>query len=172
MPLGFLFAVIFFFAANPVWWSLAAGGAIALVGLLIRAWAAGHIRKNAVLAVSGPYARTRNPLYLGSFLLGLGFTIAAGSWWLVALFTVLFLAIYLPVMRAESGELIEIFGDDYEKYAQSVPLFLPRLTAYQPKIASNTQFDFALYLRHKEYNAALGLVAVWILLILKATLLQ
>ena len=102
VPLGFLFAAVFLFFARPEIWSLAIGGAIAVVGLLIRAWASGHIRKNQTLAVSGPYAYTRNPLYLGSFIMGLGFTIASGVWWLAILFALLFLGIYLPVMRAES----------------------------------------------------------------------
>ena len=75
VPLGFLFAAIFLIFAKPELLTLFMGGAIAVVGLLVRAWAAGHIRKNQTLAVSGPYAHTRNPLYLGSFILGVGFTI-------------------------------------------------------------------------------------------------
>ena len=76
----------------------------------LRAWAAGHIRKNAQLATSGPYAFTRNPLYLGSFLLGLGFTIASGRLLLGLLFAALFLGIYLPVMRVEASTMAELFG--------------------------------------------------------------
>src|SRR5437588_11900332 len=87
VPLGFACAGLFLLLAKPMPLTLAAGGAVALAGLALRAWASGHIRKNARLAVSGPYAYTRNPLYLGSFILGLGFTIAASSslWLLVAL---------------------------------------------------------------------------------------
>jgi protein-S-isoprenylcysteine O-methyltransferase Ste14 len=174
VPLGFVCGAIFLIAARPVWWSLAAGGAVALIGLLIRAWASGHIRKNAVLADSGPYAHTRNPLYLGSFLLGLGFTVAGANWWLVALFAAWFLGIYVPVMKKEAADLRLIFGADYEKYAAAVPLFLPRLTPFAPKNASDVKpkvkFDPNLYLRYREYRAALGLVAAWSLLFLKATL--
>lgn len=170
VPLGFLFAAIFFVAARPVWQSLAVGGAIALIGLLIRAWASGHIRKNAVLAISGPYAYTRNPLYLGSFLIGLGFTIGGASWWTVLLFAVWFLGLYLPVMRKEAQDLRQIFGAEYEKYAQEVPLFLPRVTAFRTEKASDVKFDPELYLRYREYRAALGLVAALGLLALKATL--
>src|SRR5437764_11942650 len=82
VPLGFLFAIIFIVFARPTVLSLLIGGGFALVGLAIRAWASGHIRKAKLLAVSGPYAYTRNPLYVGSFILGVGFTIAAGAWWL------------------------------------------------------------------------------------------
>ena len=79
VPLGFACAAVFIVLARPTRLSLAAGGGVALVGLALRAWASGHIRKNDRLAVSGPYAHTRNPLYLGSFILGLGFTVAAAS---------------------------------------------------------------------------------------------
>lgn len=169
VPLGFLFAAVFFYFARPEMLYLSIGGAVAVVGLLIRAWAAGHIRKNQTLAVSGPYAYTRNPLYLGSFILGIGFTVAAGVWWLALLFVALFLGIYLPVMRVEAGELTEIFGDDYRDYAKRVPLFFPRLTAGEK---SETVFDFSLYLRYREYQAALGLLVAWSILLIKAIFLK
>ena len=154
VPFGFLFAIIFLVFARPEPFVLLVGAIIAIFGLLIRAWAAGHIRKNQVLAVSGPYAFTRNPLYLGSFFLGVGFTIASGVWWLGLIFAVLFLGIYLPVMRVEAEELTEIFGEDYKEYASKVPLFFPLPTSYK---ASAEKFDINLYLKHREYQAALGL---------------
>lgn len=169
VPLGFLFAAIFLYFAKPQMWSLAIGGAIAVFGLLIRAWASGHIRKNQTLAISGPYAYTRNPLYLGSFILGVGFTIASGVWWLALLFIALFLGIYLPVMRVESGELLQIFGAEYEKYAKRVPLFLPHWAAHEK---SDIKFDFDLYLRYREYQAAIGLIFAWSILLIKAIFLQ
>jgi len=169
VPLGFLFAAVFLIFAEPEPLTLAIGGAIAVVGLLVRAWASGHIRKNKTLAVSGPYARTRNPLYLGSFVLGIGFTIAAGVWWLALVFVALFLGIYLPVMRVEAEELTQIFGEEYQAYAQRVPLFFPRLTVDEK---SETSFDFALYLRYREYQAALGLVFAWSVLLFKAIFLR
>lgn len=169
VPLGFLFAAVFLFFARPDYTFLAIGGAVAVGGLLMRAWASGHIRKNQTLAVSGPYAHTRNPLYLGSFILGVGFTIAAGVWWLGLVFIALFLGIYFPVMRVEAGELIEIFGDEYREYAKRVPLFFPRLTAAKKSAAD---FDFGLYLRYREYQAALGLLFAWSVLLLKAIFLK
>jgi protein-S-isoprenylcysteine O-methyltransferase Ste14 len=144
---------------------------ISLVGALLRAWASGHIRKNDALAVSGPYAYTRNPLYLGSFILGLGFTVGAGRWWLGLLFAALFLGIYLPVMRVESATLAQLFGGDYEAYAGAVPLFLPRVTPYRNGQA-RISFDRALYLRYREYRAALGLLVAWGLLVFKAYYLK
>ena len=175
VPLGFLCAALFMLLARPVGWTLAAGGAVALVGLGLRAWAAGHIRKNAALAVSGPYAYTRNPLYLGSFLLGLGFTVAAGRPLLLGgLFAALFLGIYLPVMRVEAATLAELFGDEYRRYAAAVPLLFPRLTPYAGGEARGgpTKFDAELYMRYREYRAALGLGLAWGALALKALLMK
>ncbi len=165
VPLGFLFAAIFLFFAHPAFLTLIIGGIIAAVGLLIRAWSSGHIRKNQELAVSGPYALTRNPLYLGSFILGLGFTIASGVWWLGLLFIALFLGIYLPVMRVEAEDLQRIFGEKYVEYAERVPLFFPRPSA---KFADDAKFDKNLYLRYREYRSALGSLLAWLILAFKA----
>lgn len=136
------------------------------MGVLLRAWASGHIRKNDALAVSGPYAYTRNPLYLGSFILGLGFTIGSGRWWLGIVFAALFLGIYLPVMRVESATLSQLFGEDFEAYAATVPLFLPRLTPYRSG-EQRIGFDPRLYMRYREYRATLGLLVAWGLLVFK-----
>ena len=169
VPLGFLFAAVFLYFARPEILSLIIGGAIAVVGLLVRAWASGHIRKNKTLAISGPYAYTRNPLYLGSFILGVGFTIASGVWWLGLIFILLFLGIYLPVMRVEAGELTDIFGEEYREYAARIPLFFPRLTADRK---AETNFDLNLYMRYREYQAALGFVFAWSVLFIKAIFLK
>ena len=168
VPLGFLSAVIFIVLARPRFWTLVAGGIVSVLGLAIRAWAAGHIRKNETLARSGPYAFTRNPLYFGSFLLGLGFTVGAGRWILGLVFAALFLGIYFPVMRVESRTLAETFGDDYRHYALHVPLFFPRLSPHRDAATAPIGFDRSLYLRYREYRAALGLVAAWIVLAIKA----
>ncbi len=135
-------------------------------GLALRAWATGHLRKNDALATTGPYAYTRNPLYLGSFVIGLGFTIAAGRLILGLVFAVLFLGIYVPVMRVETKTLDELFGKDYQDYAGAVPLFLPRVNAYRAG-AAKAKFDPALYRRYREYQAAIGLVVAWLLLAIK-----
>jgi protein-S-isoprenylcysteine O-methyltransferase Ste14 len=180
VPLGFLVAAMFIVLARPRAATLAIGGAVAVCGLLVRAWASGHIRKNDALAISGPYAYTRNPLYLGTFILGLGFTIAAaGDWWLLyivlgGMFAALFLGIYLPVMRVEALTLAQLFGEDYKRYAAAVPLLFPRLTPYggDDGRATSLTFDLSLYLRYREYRAALGLLVGWSVLALKAFLLK
>lgn len=171
VPFGFLCAALFLLFARPRPATLLAGAAVSIVGLLIRAWASGHIRKNDALATSGPYAFTRNPLYFGSFLLGLGFTIGSGRWVLGLLFAALFLGIYLPVMRVESRTLAQLFGDSFEDYARAVPLFVPRVTPYRGG-ETKTRFDRSLYLRYREYRAALGLLIAWGLLVFKAYYLK
>lgn len=171
VPLGFACAALFVVLARPRWTMLVVGGAVSVLGLLLRAWAAGHIRKNDALATSGPYAHTRNPLYLGSFLLGLGFTIAASRWELAIVFIGLFLGIYLPVMRVEASTLARLFGESYVAYARAVPLFLPRLTPYRNG-EERKSFDAQLYFRYREYRATLGLLIAWGVLLLKSYYLK
>jgi len=141
VPLGFLFAVVFLIFAKPSMLSIVIGSGV------------GHIRKARVLAVTGPYAYTRNPLYFGTFFLGLGFTVASGVWPLAILFALLFIGIYLPVMRVEAEDIRRIFGDDYDEYARNVPVFVPRFTPWKK---SDEKFDFRLYLQYREYRAAVG----------------
>jgi protein-S-isoprenylcysteine O-methyltransferase Ste14 len=165
VPLGFLCGALFLFFARPTVWTLIVGGAVALPGLALRAWASGHLRKNESLAITGPYAYTRNPLYLGSFFMGLGFTIAAGQVWLIIVFIIMMLGIYLPVMRVESATLVDLFGKKYLRYAKEVPLLLPRFSPYSR--ATPGTFDRALYLRYREYRASVGVVIAWGLLAAK-----
>jgi protein-S-isoprenylcysteine O-methyltransferase Ste14 len=171
VPFGFACAALFILLAQPRRTTLIAGAIVSLVGLALRAWSAGHIRKNDALAVSGPYAYTRNPLYLGSFLMGLGFTIASARWPLAVLFAGIFVGIYYPVMRVEASTLAQLFEESYPAYASGVPLFLPRLTPYQGGGGTN-RFDRTLYLRYREYEAALGLLVLWGILVFKAFYLK
>jgi protein-S-isoprenylcysteine O-methyltransferase Ste14 len=165
IPLGFIFAVVFMVFAMPTAMTLIVGGAIVIIGVAIRAWASGHIRKAKILATSGPYAYTRNPLYVGSFILGVGFTVAAGVWWLALIFCALFIGIYLPVMKVEANDMHTIFGDDFARYAANVPLFLPRLGGRKQ---TDDKFDFSLYLQYREYRAAIGAVSALAALAVKA----
>jgi hypothetical protein len=168
VPLGFICAALFFLLSRPRPLTLAIGGAIALPGLALRAWGTGHLRKNDALAITGPYAYTRNPLYLGSFVMGVGFTIASGRFVLGIVFAALFLGIYVPVMRVESATLGKLFGESYQRYVAAVPLFLPRLSPYRETTTDTARFDGGLYKRYREYQAAMGLVIAWGLLALKA----
>ena len=169
VPLGFVFAAVFLIFSRPTVTTMVIGSVIAVLGLAIRGWASGHIRKASTLAISGPYAYTRNPLYLGSFLMGVGFTIAAGVWWLALAFAILFLGIYFPVMRVEVEDMRRIFGSEFDDYESNVPLFFPRFTVWRQ---TGTKFDSELYLRYREYRAAIGVAAAIGVLAAKALFLS
>jgi len=168
VPLGFAFALLYIWLARPTWPSLALGGVLIVPGILLRALASGHVRKNEALATSGPYAHTRNPLYLGSLLIGTGFAIAARSWVVGALVVAMLFAIYVPVIRDEEKFLRENFPE-FEEYARRVPRMLPRIVPAHMGDENGT-FSFELYLKHKEWNALLGAVAMGAVLWLKMRL--
>ena len=170
VPLGFAFAVLYFWLARPTWRVLSLGSVMILAGLLIRALASGHVRKNEALATTGPYAYTRNPLYLGSLLIGIGFAVAARSWWVSAVLVVMFFAIYVPVIRGEEKFLRDKFPE-FDEYAQRVPRMLPRFTAARSG-DDGGGFSMELYLQHREWNALLGSVLLAGALILKMKFLR
>lgn len=167
VPLGFALVPIFLLLARPTSASIAAGAAVALAGATVRAWASGHLRKMTELTTTGPYAHTRNPLYLGTFLMVAGAALAGGHWWLGLLFGGAYLLVYVPVMLAEIDTLRELFPGQYDRWAAAVPLFFPRLTPARLGAATAARFDTGLYLKYREYRAALGLVAVFGFLIAK-----
>ena len=142
------------------------GVGIAIIGLLLRGYAAGHLRKHKQLAISGPYAYTRNPLYLGSVLLAAGFSVASHSW-ISTLLLAAYLAIFYPVViRREQAELKTLYGAAFEQYASRVPAFWPRLS---PAMKLTERFSWPLYRQNREYEAAIGLavamVILWILML-------
>jgi protein-S-isoprenylcysteine O-methyltransferase Ste14 len=156
VPLGFVFAVLYFWLARPTWRFITLGAILIVPGLLVRALASGHVRKNEALATSGPYAYTRNPLYLGSLLMGVGFAVAARSWWVGIVLIVMFFAIYLPVIRAEEAFLRGKFPA-FGEYARRVPRMLPRIVPLGSD-DGGSGFSLDLYLKHREYNALIGCV--------------
>ena len=171
VPLGFVFAVLYFWLARPTLQSIAFSATLIIPGLLIRALASGRVSKNESLATSGPYAYTRNPLYLGSLLIGMGFALAARSWWVGVALVIMFFAIYLPVIRGEESFLRQKFAE-FDEYARRVPRMFPRLTpAASAAPESSTNFSFDLYLKHREYNAELGALAMMAALLLKMKLI-
>jgi len=171
VPLGFVFAVLYFWLARPTWSSIGLGALVVLPGLLIRALASGHVRKNEALATSGPYAYTRNPLYLGSLLIGIGFAIAARSWWIGIALVAMFFAIYLPVIKNEEEFLRETFPE-FEEYARRVPRMFPRIVARSEAASQSGGFCFDLYMRHREYNALIGALAMLVALVVKMILFR
>jgi protein-S-isoprenylcysteine O-methyltransferase Ste14 len=157
-----LLVVPFLWLARPAPALLLAGAALAAVGLLVRGWAAGCIQKEKELTTTGPYAYTRNPLYLGTFFLGLGVTLAGGHWLFVALFALFYGMVYGRTIRGEARLLEGLYGERYRQWARHVPLLLPRLTAWHPSEArGRASFDFGRYRKNREYEAVLGTVAAF-----------
>jgi protein-S-isoprenylcysteine O-methyltransferase Ste14 len=163
VPLGFAFAILYFWLAKPTLRSVLLGAGLVIPGLLIRALASGHLQKNEQLATGGPYAYIRNPLYLGSLVLSIGFALAACSWWIVAGIIFLFFVIYRPVIRAEEAFLRERFPE-FDAYARAVPSLFPRGSRFSQGTGS---FSWDLYWKHREYNAAMGSAAIVAGLLLK-----
>ena len=163
VPLGFIFAILYFWLAKPTLQSILIGAALVVPGLVIRALASGQLQKNEQLATAGLYAYTRNPLYLGSLILSIGFALASRSWWIVGGIVVLFFAIYLPVIRGEEIFLRERFPQ-FEDYSRQVPRLVPRLTASSK---DGGAFSWDLYWKHREYNAALGAAGMLAVLVTK-----
>jgi protein-S-isoprenylcysteine O-methyltransferase Ste14 len=155
----------FWFAKPQLKWLLCGVG-IAILGLLLRGYAAGHLRKHKQLATSGPYAFTRNPLYLGSVFLAAGFSVASHSL-ISALLLAAYLAIFYPVViRREQAELKTLYGAAFVEYASQVPAFWPRLS---PAMVSTGRFSWPLYRQNREYEASIGLAVamaiLWILML-------
>ena len=164
--MGYPVGIAAFWFARPQMKWLFCGVGIAILGLLLRGYAAGHLRKHKQLATSGPYAFTRNPLYLGSVLLAVGFSVASHSW-ISTLLLAAYLAIFYPaVIRREQAELKTLYGAAFVEYASQVPAFWPRLS---PAMALTERFSWPLYRQNREYEAAIGLavamVILWILLL-------
>lgn len=166
VPIGFITAILFAWLARPTLPSLAIGLPVVILGNAFRGWASGHLRKNQQLAVSGPYAFTRNPLYFGSFLMALGFAIAGGDLLIGSWLVIFFLLIYWPVMKSEAEYMLSLFAEDYRKWATEVPLFIPGISPY--KSAESRKFDITLYMKHREYRALLGSAIVTAVLLYKA----
>jgi protein-S-isoprenylcysteine O-methyltransferase Ste14 len=164
VPLGFALAAAYLVLSQPTRPLILVGGGIALLGLVVRAWAAGFLDKNQSLATSGPYRYTRNPLYLGSALTGIGLATAGSSTVMMLAFAGFFLLVYGPVMRREEHLLRQKFGAAYDGYAASVPRFVP---GRQAGPASGESFDWARYRKNREYEAALGFAAALAFLALK-----
>ena len=164
VPSGFVLVAVFAWFSRPTARSLALGLPFGLVGLALRAWAAGCLAKNQQLATGGPYAYTRNPLYLGTLLVAAGLVVASRNIGLGILFIAVFLLVYLPAIQLEEQHLRSLFPD-FAPYAERVPALWPRLT---PAPAKNPNpFQIALYLRNQEYQAGVGFAAGMLFLLWK-----
>jgi len=163
--LGYPLALAVLYFARPTPRSALLGGIVGLLGLVVRAYAAGYLHKQEVLTVTGPYAYTRNPLYLGSAILALGAGIATRSWISNSILLLYFAIFYSIVIRGEEKELLAQHGPAFEDYARAVPLFFPRITAAKLSGKSAGSFSLAQYRRNHEWQAALGFLLLLVVLL-------
>jgi len=163
--LGYLLAVVVLFVARPTFHSILLGAAVGFVGLIVRAYAAGYLQKQEVLTITGPYSRTRNPLYFGSSLLTVGAAIAMHSWIAAALLLLYFALVYSFVMRREENELRVKHGSAFDSYAAAVPLFFPSLSAPGQQASPDSRFSWSQYKKNHEHQAALGFLFLLLLLV-------
>ncbi len=163
IKLGFVFALLFMVMAKPTVLGMTAGIPVGILGLLIRLWASGYIKKNKELSIDGPYSYTRNPLYLGSFFIGLGVSLMGSCILFIILFLAGFYFVYSSVIKEEEKRLIELFGGSFLDYRSKVPAFFPLIKP----VKISKDFDLRLVVKHEEYNAWLGFAAIIIILYLK-----
>ena len=164
VPSGFLLVIVFAWFSRPTPVAMAAGVPLSLLGLALRAWAAGCLAKNRRLATGGPYAYTRNPLYIGTLLVAAGLAVASCSIGLAALFAAVFALVYLPVIQNEEQHLRKIFPE-YAEYAERVPALVPRIALRREN--NSNPFRAGLYLKNQEYQAGLGFLAGMLFLLWK-----
>ena len=152
---GYTAGALALYFAEPTRDSLVLGGALGIVGELVRIWASGHIEKTHRLATGGPYAHTRNPLYVGSVLMALGFLVAASHPISVTVGIAYLLVFYPFIIREEAKFLRGKFPDQYHDWARHVPLFFPRLSPAGPR---ESKFQISRLLANHEWRSVLGLV--------------
>ena len=164
--LGYPLAIAVLFFARPNPRSILYGALVGLVGLVVRAWAAGYLHKQEVLTVTGPYAYTRNPLYLGSAVLAVGVAVATRSWISALLLGVYFSVFYSVVMRREEEELRARHITIFDRYAVAVPLFLPKFSPAKLSDSVSAAFSFTQYKKNHDWQAAVGFLLLLIVLVL------
>ncbi len=161
--MGFVLAIFYLWRARPTWGFLFLGGLMVSFGLVIRTVASGQVRKNQELITTGPYAYVRNPLYLGSIIIAIGFAVAGRDKWVAIAILVMFVLIYVPVIRGEEIFLRKQFPG-FDDYARRVPSLLPRTLLFRQTMEG---FSRELYWQHREYNALLGAAAMLAALVAK-----
>jgi protein-S-isoprenylcysteine O-methyltransferase Ste14 len=163
--IGYFLAVLVLWLARPAPKWILVGGAVGLLGLAVRAYAAGYLHKQEVLTMSGPYAYTRNPLYFGSSILTSGAAIAMHSVWSAALLLIYFALVYSFVMRREEMELRGKHGAAFDAYAKSAPLFFPRFSPIRQTDSQQAGFSWARYKKNHEYEAFGGFLLLLVALV-------
>lgn len=158
-----LISILIIIISNPNKFSILGGFLLSLLGNFLRLWASGYIKKEKELARAGPYSLTRNPLYLGNFIIGTGFCIASWQTFSIPIFLLYFLIFYIPLIRNEEKRMTEIFKEDYIEYKRKVPVFFPKLA----KIERKGGFSFQNIFENKEWRAILSTLLFYFTIVIK-----
>ncbi len=159
---GLMATILALIFANPSFLSFFVSLAVCLLGLFLRTWAAGHLRKDKELTVSGPYSYTRNPLYLGNLVIGIGVIIASRSLWVLLIFTFYFLFFYPLLIKEEREKMKRLFPQEYDQYGKQVPLLFPSQRTFS--FSEKAKFSWELYWNNKEWRALAGSGLLWLFL--------
>lgn len=159
---GFVCLILTIILSKPTLSSLLGGMGLCLLGLLLRAWGSGHLKKEKELAISGPYRFTRNPLYLANFIIGTSVVFASQSLWMIGIFIVYFIVFYSVALKRDREKMKELFPGEYEKYKKKVPFFIPSFKS--PSSSNQNSFSWKLYKKNKEYRALLGGLVFWLIM--------
>lgn len=143
-------------------WYLA-GAVLTVIGVAIRLWASGHVKKDKVLATTGPYAFVRHPLYVGNHLIMLGFCLASGLWWSFLLWLCIALYFYPQTIRHEDGLLGRLFPGQWEPWAQRTRALIPSLTPYPSGQTGEWSLRQSLRKNGEPIIAALLLLCLYVL---------
>jgi protein-S-isoprenylcysteine O-methyltransferase Ste14 len=162
---GFVCILLAVLISRPTLLSFLLGLGICILGILLRTWASGHLRKEKELTCSGPYRFTRNPLYLANLIIGMSVAVASWTWWVVGIFFIYFLIFYPAVLSREKEKMQAMFPEEYEKFKKEVPFFFPFLG--RTCAPNGNRFSKEIYKKNREYRAFFGAVAFWLTLAAK-----
>ena len=160
-----LFVIAAVVLAEPELWAILVGVGLTLIGLAIRTWACGHLEKEKKLTTSGPYRHTRNPLYFGNLLMGLGIVIGSQSWWVLGCAFIVFVIFYPVIILSEKQKMEGLFPQKYEEYKKHVPLFSPSYFSTWPR--QTERFSWTKYKKNKESRAIIAFILFWLILTAK-----
>ncbi len=168
VKISVLISLLIIIISKPNIWSILGGFLISILGNILRFWASGYIKKEKELATSGPYSLTRNPLYLGNFIIGVGFCLASWQIFSIPIFLLYFIFFYIPLIKNEEKRMLEIFKEDYIEYKKSVPVFLPKID----KIEKTENFSFKNIAENREWRAIISTMLFYFAIILKGILIK
>ena len=168
VPVSLLFVIAYLIISKPSFTFFYFGLPLIIAGESLRIWASGYLHKATKLATSGPYAFVRNPLYLGNFLLGLGFILIAWNLYLFVFFALLFVFLYYATIKSEEERLQKLFGKPFLQYKHNVPSIIPRLKPYQ---GEKEKFKWKQVKKNREYRAIIGISALIVIQLIKELLI-